>query len=74
MSPEISDLDRQDSIVRSSWLSGADRTAAQVARRRASTRVSRSQDSEETAIEGMYCIIIIIGLFSYGGKFRIFRM
>ena len=55
MSPEISDLNRQDSIVRSSWLSGADRTAAQVARRRANSRVSQSQDSEESAIEGRSC-------------------
>ncbi len=55
-SPEVSDLDRHDSIVRSSWLSGADRTAAQVARRRAISRVSMRQSSDETPIEGTFIV------------------
>ena len=51
-SPEVSDLDRRDTIVRSSWLSHGDREAALVARRRATTRLSARRDSDEVTNEG----------------------
>ena len=52
ISPDIADLGRQNSIVRSSGLSGADRSAANRARRWASTRGHVRHDTDEITNEG----------------------